>query len=201
MRATKAMASTVLLAACLGCGSSDTGQAEATRVEPALDSARQVSNELGNELRGILISEIEKGGYPGAVKVCATVAQEISRDFSERTGHSVRRVSLRYRNPENRPDPYEEAKLQEMAQLKTDDRLPEEMFEVIEDEGDRHLRYLRPIVTAPLCVNCHGPREAMAPDVAAVIAENYPEDRAVGFQSGDLRGAISVRILLPGPAR
>ena len=31
----------------------------------------------------------------------------------------------------------------------------------------------------------------------ALIAARYPEDRAVGYAPGDLRGAISVRVALP----
>jgi hypothetical protein len=201
MRQIKMAVLAVFLMLGSSCGGSSTEQAEQPGVEPALESARQVSAELGDELRGILLSEIEKGGYQGAVKVCANLAQDISRDFSERTGHSVRRVSLCYRNPDNRPDGYEEGKLRELAQLKADNRLPEETFEVVQENAAAYFRYLRPIVTAPLCVNCHGPQEAIAPDVAAVIAENYPEDKAVGFQAGDLRGAVSVRILLPDSAR
>jgi hypothetical protein len=184
-----------------GCSRSAPEPPEQAEVESAVQSARQVSDDMGNQLRQMLLAEIERGGYPGAVQVCANVAQEISNDFSRETGHSVRRVSLRYRNPENRPDSYEEVKLQEMAQLRADNRLPEEIHEVSEDSGETYLRYMRPIVTAPLCVNCHGPRESLSPEVAAIIAQHYPEDQAVGFQSGDLRGAFSVKIALPGSAR
>ena len=35
---------------------------------------------------------------------------------------------------------------------------------------------------------CHG--DNIAPEIAARIAEHYPQDRATGFSEGDLRGLI-----------
>ncbi|MFN7177274.1 MAG: DUF3365 domain-containing protein, partial [Thermaurantiacus sp.] len=54
------------------------------------------------------------------------------------------------------------------------------------------LRYMRAIPTAPQCLACHGPEEAIAPAVRAAIAERYPDDRATGFRAGELRGAFSI---------
>ena len=55
---------------------------------------------------------------------------------------------------------------------------------------------MRPLIVAPVCIICHGPKETMAPEVKRMLTERYPEDRATGFQDGDLRGAISVKIVL-----
>ncbi|HCF96715.1 MAG TPA: hypothetical protein DEW46_16805, partial [Verrucomicrobia bacterium] len=49
------------------------------------------------------------------------------------------------------------------------------------------------------CVACHGPEEQIQPDVLAAIRAHYPNDRATGFQPGDLRGAISVEVPLDQP--
>jgi hypothetical protein len=48
--------------------------------------------------------------------------------------------------------------------------------------------YAEPIFLKPLCLTCHG--ESLAPDVAARINELYPEDRALGFETGDFRGVF-----------
>ena len=50
--------------------------------------------------------------------------------------------------------------------------------------------YVEPIGIKPLCLTCHG--DSLAPDIAARIDELYPDDRAVGFQVGDLRGVFWV---------
>ena len=40
----------------------------------------------------------------------------------------------------------------------------------------------------PLCLTCHG--SELAPGVAEQISELYPEDHAIGFEAGDLRGVF-----------
>lgn len=72
-------------------------------VQQALQQARRVAHELTEKVRGLLFKELEKGGYVGAVRVCSEVAQEIPREFTARTGHYVRRVSLGYRHPKDVP--------------------------------------------------------------------------------------------------
>jgi hypothetical protein len=52
--------------------------------------------------------------------------------------------------------------------------------------------YVEPILLQSPCLACHG--DALAPEVAARIGELYPEDRAVGFQVGDLRGVFWVEL-------
>jgi hypothetical protein len=54
---------------------------------------------------------------------------------------------------------------------------------------------MRPIrLTNPRCLNCHGKPENLAPEVKEMLAHLYPEDKAVGYELGDLRGAFSVHV-------
>jgi hypothetical protein len=68
------------------------------RTDQALKEARHVSGELAEEVRGLLLQEIGKGGFVNAVKVCSETAQKITQRFNERPGHTGRRISLRHRN-------------------------------------------------------------------------------------------------------
>ena len=54
--------------------------------------------------------------------------------------------------------------------------------------GDDRSGYVEPIVLQPLCLTCHG--DSLAPEVAARIQDLYPQDRAVGYEVGDLRGVF-----------
>jgi|DewCreStandDraft_1066081.scaffolds.fasta_scaffold00182_20 hypothetical protein len=172
------------------------GTTQEESVESALRQARRLADELLERVRGLLMAELEKGGYEGAVRVCSEIAQEIPREIEARTGASIRRVSLRYRNPKDIPDEYERRKLEEFEQQHRARALADESFEVVQEEGRRYLRYMRPILVGPMCITCHGPKEAIPSAVRAVLAEKYPEDRATGYRSGDLRGAVSVKIPL-----
>jgi hypothetical protein len=162
--------------------------------EEALMDARRVSNQLAEKVRGLLLQEIDKGGFSSAVRVCSELAQEMTLQFNAQTGHHVRRISLKYRNPKNVPDAYEQRKLEEFNILNQKKELPNEYSEIVEEQGKKYLRYLKPLIVVPVCVNCHGPKENIPQEVKTILADRYPEDRATGFLVGDVRGAISVKI-------
>jgi hypothetical protein len=42
------------------------------------------------------------------------------------------------------------------------------------------------------CLACHGSGDEITPSVRAAISRDYPQDQAIDFQEGDLRGAIVV---------
>jgi hypothetical protein len=164
--------------------------------EKELFEARRISNELMETVRGLLMQEIQKGGFASAVRVCSQLAQEMTSRFSKHTGHYLRRVSLRYRNPKNIPDEYETKRLLEFERFLREKRLSEEYVEIVEEKGVPYLRYMKPLTVGALCITCHGPKENIPSEVQAILKERYPEDRATGFLVGDLRGAISVKIAL-----
>jgi hypothetical protein len=164
--------------------------------DQALMDARRVSNQLVEKVRGLLLQEIKKGGFSSAVRVCSETAQEMTLQFNAETGHHVRRISLKYRNPKNIPDAYERRKLEEFNVLNQKKELSNEYSEIVEEQGKKYLRYLRPLIVAPLCITCHGPKENIPQEVKSILAERYPDDRATGFFVGDVRGAITVKILV-----
>ena len=165
--------------------------------EQALQEARKVSAELAEKVRGLLLQEIERGGFENAARVCSELAQTITQQFNKRTGYYARRVSLRYRNPKNIPDDYEQRKLEEFDFLNREKRLENEYMEVVKEGSQEYLRYMKPLVAIPLCLVCHGPKENIPSEIKAILTEKYPDDRATGFLSGDVRGTISVKIALP----
>ncbi len=168
-----------------------------SQFEQALLKARQLSKELAEKVRGLLLQEIERGGFENAAHVCSELAQAITQQFNKRTGYYARRVSLRYRNPKNIPDDYERRKLEELDFLNREKRLENEYMEVVKEGSQEYLRYMKPLVAIPLCLVCHGPKENIPSEIKAMLVEKYPDDRATGFLSGDVRGGISVKIALP----
>jgi hypothetical protein len=55
---------------------------------------------------------------------------------------------------------------------------------------------LRPIGTLDFCVTCHGPRETVDAAIGSVLETAYPQDQAVGFAPGDLRGWVWAEVTL-----
>jgi hypothetical protein len=193
-----AAAGVAVLAVALSAGAVVAGDDADPRVESAVVEARVAARELAAQLKGLLQEELAKGGFDGAIAVCAEVAQEKTAEYRETFKNDIRRVSLR--NPANEPDDYERTVLESFDRLPVKARPEAEHWEVVTDDGQESLRYLKPLVTGALCLTCHGDRASMAPAVTEALDEHYPDDQATGFDVGDVRGAITIRIpLVPGP--
>jgi hypothetical protein len=158
-----------------------------------LEQARRTATALGQDLAGLVFATMQAEGPAAAVRVCSEVAQERTAAHAAE-GVYVRRVSDRLRNPHNRPDDAEERELERMRTLDAAGELPPEIVRVVRRGAERSLHLLRPIRVQPGCLACHGDAGDIAPEVRQILADRYPEDRAVGYAAGDLRGAISVRV-------
>jgi predicted amidohydrolase len=159
--------------------------------------AREISQEFMAALKEELMTAIAADGPVHAIAVCGEKAPGIARQLADRHGWSVRRTSLKPRNPENAPDAWERAGLTRIDARRTAGESPEtlESAAIVATNGQREFRYLKAIPTAPLCLTCHG--EQIPAPVQAALQERYPRDTAVGFRVGDLRGAFSLQRTLP----
>jgi hypothetical protein len=190
----------LLLCAACSSGGGEGGEAPppVTRdaaVDEALGRARDAARALGADLMQRLLAEMEEGGPLQAVRVCSEVAQSVATSHSTE-GLTVRRVSLRVRNPADAPDDVEREALLELQTLHDEGRLPAEWVRTEDAPGGRRLRFMKPITILPACLACHGDPQQMEPDVRGLIAARYPNDEATGYAEGDLRGAVSVTVAL-----
>ncbi len=169
---------------------------------PAADSgttqlARAVADSLGDELMDLLSAALERGGPSLAIHYCADSAQ-VRTLRHWKNGIYIRRVSQRVRNVDDTPDAMERQLLERLAELHRAGKLPAELVQVVRaPDGTYQLQYLRPLIVQPGCLACHGDPATLEPEVRAVLAKRYPEDRATGYSAGDFRGAVSVRVPLP----
>jgi len=111
MRLTAAASASVLIVLSLiACGPAPqepVAKSFSTEVPPeALERARQAADALTGELIETLGHELGTSGPVGAVKVCAEMAPQIAASHSV-DGVTVRRVTLKVRNPQDTPDDYE----------------------------------------------------------------------------------------------
>ena len=125
---------------------------------------------------------------------CGTCKQPLPWVVSaDESTFEVSRTAFRVRNPDNAPDAWELAGLEGFQKSMAgggDAKVIETYDIVTTKEGQRLFRYLRPIVMREPCMACHGP--AVAQDVKAEIAKYYTDDKAIGFNLGELRGAFSL---------
>lgn len=165
-------------------------------IQKTIDLAKKISSEFSDSIRTVLFKELSKGGYTNAIKACAEQAQQITRGYQEKYQIYIRRVSEKYRNELNKPDDYETKILSELSDLSKRGELAQEYYKIVEENGAKYLRYFRPLIVQPMCLNCHGKEESLKKEIREFLKERYPNDKAVGYQAGDFRGVISVKIKL-----
>lgn len=166
--------------------------------EAQISGVRVIAVDFMKDLKSVLIKQMQTNGVLQAVSVCSDTAQVLTNNFGVRTGVDIRRVSLKVRNSNNYPDEFEKRILNKFELLQQNNKLNNETEYVeIVVEGDyEYLRYLKPIIVQAECLNCHGSQAEMMPEVKNLITHNYPQDKAINYKSGDLRGAVSVKKVL-----
>ncbi len=158
-----------------------------------LAAARAASKDLAETLKGQLMAAIKSGGPASAINACKTIAPAVSGETSSKHALTVRRTSMKVRNPSNAPDAFEARVLADFVKKIEAGADPATLdySETVSDGGAKTFRYMKAIPTAAEpCLACHG--SDVKPDVKAEISKLYPADTATGFKAGELRGAISV---------
>ncbi|GEM_PF-970349 len=160
-----------------------------------LELGEKASSALMNNLGTQLKAALAGGDLIAAVSVCTAAAQPITAAVSgDFAGITVTRTSLKTRNAEtNRPDATDRDVLEKWAHIAGDSR---EIEPVIVPRHENEVRYYRPIFIQEACLKCHGPTESMDGTLRRFLARTYPEDQALGYEVGDLRGAFRVEIEL-----
>jgi hypothetical protein len=152
------------------------------------------ANDLTQRFVGTLLptlqSALQDGGPLNAIDVCAVEAPKIAQQLSEESGWEVTRVSLKARNSSTAvPDTWEAQVLNMFDQRQ---RAGESAATLnVAETVNGNFRYMQAQPTAPLCLTCHG--SEVSQEVLSAIRAKYPNDLAIGYQAGQIRGAISLR--------
>jgi hypothetical protein len=153
------------------------------------------SKEFMASLKSVLIKEIQMNGIVAALSVCSDTAQILTNKFGLSKGIYIKRVSLRNRNSNNSPDEFEYKALKYFEDLKAQNKLNDntEYFEIVKNNDVESVRFMKPIIVQALCINCHGSRDQISPEIQTILQKKYPLDKATDYQIGDLRGAVSIQ--------
>jgi len=173
--------------------------ATAQDIDKLTADARAQSARLVQELGARLKQELARGGAEAAIDVCKEAAPEIANRLSRESGSRVARVSLKTRNPMlGSPDAWEQAVLAGFDQRAASGAKAEtlEAAEIVTEPQGRYFRYVKAIPVQPLCLACHGPERELADSVRERLRVQYPHDRALGYQPGQVRGAVSIKTFL-----
>lgn len=158
--------------------------------------ARGLAKEFSGKLKPELKKAMKSGGPMAAIEVCHTKAPQIAKEMSDQKGWEITRVSDKPRGAMAETDKWEKMVLASFAAKKNAGVDPKtiEYSAVVNDNGQKTYRYMKAIGTKGLCLKCHGTNIDSA--LQAKIDKYYPNDKATGYQEGQLRGAFSFKKVL-----
>lgn len=142
-----------------------------------LERAALARDALFNELSTRLLAAMSNGGPAKAIEVCSKLAPQLAKEVGEQHQVSIGRTAIRLRNENNRPPAWAEPLLKELPTKP-----------VVQDLENGRTGVLFPILLKVQCLTCHGPDDKIAAEIRTELARLYPNDKATGFQEGDLRG-------------
>ena len=170
------------------------------RNENAMQETRDIASAMLKELGQTLQAAMANGGPENAIGVCKTQAPEIAQNLSTKHQLQVARVGTRARNAVmGQPNEWQALALKQFeARLASGDKPHDIEYVQLTKSGayDLELRYAKPIVMQAMCTACHGSTEQITPSVKAKLEQMYPNDKAVDYKPGELRGAVVVTRIL-----
>jgi len=157
--------------------------------------AKQALMKMGGALKSNMKKNMKEGGAVQAADFCSKEAVNLEKQINKsyRDGLHVKRISLKYRNPDNAPSADEVKVLQELqATMDAHKPLPKL---VVKKVGEKSYKVYKPLVIKKdVCLACHGTTPVRSEEAYKIIKSKYPHDKAVDYTKGDLRGAFVVEI-------
>ena len=151
--------------------------------------AISIVKQFGGTLKPHLKGALDKAGPVEAIKVCSEQAPAIAKQLTQKTGWKVGRVSLKARNSTSAiPDAWEKKVLQQFDERQAKGESAKKMAyaEIV----DGQFRFMKAQGVEPLCLTCHG--DKLTSEVQEALKLHYPEDSALGYSLGQIRGAFSL---------
>jgi rubrerythrin len=145
--------------------------------------ATDAKNQLLNTLITRLQKELEQSGPADAIEVCKQVASAAAKNIGKARHLRIGRTSWKLRNPENAGPPWTGYVLGDKPEAPR-----------FASARDGTLGVTLPILTGTACLTCHGPAKQIDPTVRKQLREHYPQDQAVNFNEGELRGWFWIEV-------
>lgn len=152
--------------------------------EIGLEYALSTKKLLGENLMGT----IQKKGTLEALAFCNVKAIPLTDSMAVKYNVSIKRVSDKNRNPNNKANAEELNYIQHFKKQLANNKEPQA---IVLEKGNK-VQFYYPIPTNTMCLQCHGKPNEINPAVRAKTLKLYPEDLAVGYSENEVRGIWSI---------
>ncbi len=155
-----------------------------------LQKGKEIAALTFSTLSGKLQSALKEGGVSNAIEYCNLAAFPLVDSLSKVHNAEIRRTSSKVRSPKNSPSKSEKLVLENYKKMNL---AGAEMKPIIKQLDDQKIAFYAPIKINQFCLQCHGKvGETLTEENNALISQFYPDDQAVGYSDGDLRGMWSI---------
>ena len=154
-----------------------------------LEKGQKIAAQTFLTLSSNLQKAMKEGGVSRAVTYCNSKAFPLVDSLELFYQATIKRTSLKVRNPLNKPTQEEHAQL-----LRYQKQLDKgESLEPVLLKNKEETIFHAPIFLMDVCQKCHGTRgEEVLEEDYEIIQSLYPNDLAMGYKSGELRGMWSI---------
>ncbi|CAC9605620.1 hypothetical protein [uncultured Gammaproteobacteria bacterium] len=162
---------------------------KATKKQKLSKEAIDLVKQFGNALKPALKKAIKTKGLEHAVEFCAVKAPEITKKINQQNKEwTIKRVSLKNRNPSAKPDNWERKVLKMFDKRQSNGESAKKMAysEMVNGE----FRFMKAQGVQGVCLSCHS--KNIAKNIKSAIDKHYPNDKATGYSLGQIRGAFSL---------
>ena len=158
------------------------------------EEAIKAIQTLGGTFQKVLNTKVKEGGLTNAANFCSTNASSLEKEISKTLdkGVKVRRITSKARNQANSANSEELIVLEEIKEKLEN---AQNVDLIIKKKSINHYKVYKPILISAKCLNCHGNDKQRDLESYNIILKKYPNDKAINYKSGDLRGAFLVDII------
>ncbi|MFD0760618.1 DUF3365 domain-containing protein [Lutibacter aestuarii] len=154
------------------------------------NKGKEIAQASFKELSGKLMEQMQLGGIEKAIPFCNIEALPLTKEMSEKYNVEIKRTSNKLRNSRNRATDRELEVIQIFEKLMTEN---ERLSPIVELNNNSQKHFYAPIIIKANCLVCHGKvKETVTIKTDSIIKSLYPNDEAIGYNEGDLRGIWSI---------
>lgn len=153
-------------------------------------AGKEIAKATVKKLGSNLMKHMKEGGPQQAIPFCNSAANPLTNEVAKKYNVSIKRTSLKIRNEKNNPTKAEETILKQYLTLISDKK---ELKPIVSKDKEGKVHFYAPIKLEAKCLACHGTvGKEVSVKTDSILKALYPQDKATGFKTGDLRGIISI---------
>lgn len=176
----------LIFMATLSCGNSLTDKEK----QEYTNKGKEIAQNSFEALSEKLTEQMKLGGPAQAIPFCNVEAIPLTQQLSDKYKVTIKRTSDKLRNSTNKPSERELEIINNYHKLISEKR---EITPIVEVDSNNKKHFYAPIIMKTNCLACHGKNEEfIAVKTDSIIKSLYSNDKAIGYNEGDLRGIWSI---------